>query len=70
VDKDKQKGQEMSNAYWDEVTNKINEVMDIEGSPYIHIWDADDIILDGSFDVSDLETIARMVKEAKEKEPK
>jgi hypothetical protein len=56
------------NDYWSEVTTKIYGELDIQGQ-YIRIWNPDDIILDGSFDVNDLETIARIVKEAKENEP-
>jgi hypothetical protein len=55
--------------YWADVTQRIYETLGFDGQ-YVRVWHDQDIILDGSFDVEDVEAIARMVKEAKQNEPK
>ena len=53
----------MSNEYWQDVTNKICKELDL-GGQYFEIRNPDDITIDGSFDIEDIEKIVQMVKQA------
>lgn len=55
--------------YWREVTQRIAIATGGWGGEYIEVRDGDDVVLDGAFSVEDLETIARVVKEAREGAP-